>query len=179
MLGKQQLQQQQIKLRSDKNYYYLSLLLLLSSVIIITIITWWESQRRRIMGEKLTLTNLIPPPKYDGYELTRNAIINLSVRNSTTPTVNCNTNMIECETDKQCSQYCMGITGYSKALCRNGLCKYKSALSGETCRNGGTLASFFNYGRNYTTCMCPKEFLGDYCEIPNQMVPISSDKFVL
>ena len=163
-------------------------------LVIITIITWWENNKY-MTGGKPSLDNLKTPPLYDEYDLTRTALKKSKNQNKNTNTntntntstndnrnaanaLNCISNLIECKEDKQCSKYCKDIIGYNKATCQNGICKHTQS-SETSCQNGGIMATYFSYGRNYTTCMCPDEYLGDYCEIPNEMVRVASDKFVL
>lgn len=156
-----------------------TLFILFGLLVVIVLIIWWEGQRYKTKRERENLAKLMTPPQYDGYSLTKDAI-----KMKLSAPVNCNTNMIECETDRQCLKYCKDINGYNKAACIKGICKYTPLSSSSStlenyCQNGGILTSFFSYGRNYTTCMCPKEFVGNYCEIPNEMVPLHSNTFKL
>ena len=173
----------------NKNYYFLLTppTICLLMLIIITVIVWYESGQYSERQQKtLTHAYLSPSFNYDGLQLTKKSNkIKQNEKNQSKKSVDCNTNILECNSNKDCSsKYCIKLEGYDKAICKNGLCKYvlpaqssSSSSSTTLCHNGGILTSFFSYGRNYTTCICPDQYLGNFCEIKNEMAR-ASDKSI-
>ena len=109
---------------------------------------------------------------YDGKKLiypAQKKISFLTKYNKDVVKVNCNSNIIECKVDTDCNKRCLNLNNH-KIICSNGLCRYFPKESSKTiCENGGQIASYFMYGRLYTACICPKNFIGLACQIPNQM----------
>ena len=60
------------------------------------------------------------------------------------------------------------------------MCIYKNNTKSKTiCENGGQIASYFSLGRTITACICPENFIGLFCQIPNEMKPCDSRTFEL
>ena len=57
--------------------------------------------------------------------------------------------------------------------CMSGLCGYR--VEGYPCLNGGTPTTHFYLGRNLLRCVCPDQFLGRLCQVPNKMVQRGGD----
>ena len=110
---------------------------------------------------------------YDGKKLYHPAKKKLSVLSSKINNgtkVDCNTNLIECKVDKDCKSKCLSLP-YHKIKCNssNGLCQYNKKDSKTLCQNGGQMTSYFSLGRLHNACICPENFIGLYCQIPNEM----------
>ena len=89
--------------------------------------------------------------------------------------VDCNSNIIECDHNSDCHSKC--IYYYTrKTSCINGMCGYKNNTK-SMCENGGQIASYFSLGRTITACICPDNFIGPFCQIPNEMKPSDSRIF--
>ena len=107
---------------------------------------------------------------YDGKKLVCPAKKELStlIKHNKDIKVNCNSNIIECKGDMDCKNNCLKLSNH-KINCSNGICRYIQNNSKILCQNGGQIASYFMYGRLYTTCICPKKFIGTLCQISNEM----------
>lgn len=88
----------------------------------------------------------------------------------TTIAVDCNSNLIECRVDNNCTAKCLPLN-YHTTKCLNGLCQYMAESKEKSlCQNGGQITSTFEYGRLLTACICPENFIGLYCQTPNEMM---------
>lgn len=152
-------------------------LLILISILIILIMS--TSKINNSYSGKLALYNSIIDINknntkdilYDGKKLiypAQKKISFLTKYNNNDIKVNCNSNIIECKVDTDCNKRCLNLNNH-KIICSNGLCRYFPKESKIICENGGQIASYFMYGRLYTACICPKNFIGLSCQIPNQM----------
>lgn len=83
--------------------------------------------------------------------------------------VNCNSNIIECQTDNDCQMKCLELnTKYKRRCGVNGICTYNDNKS--DCKNGGFPTTYFYLGRIYTGCICNNDnFIGRQCQISNLM----------
>ena len=88
--------------------------------------------------------------------------------------VDCNSRIIECDTDMDCQKICIpenqDHTRQAKCLPNTGFCQYQY----DECLNDGIPTNYFSRGRIIWGCICTEEFIGRYCQIPNQMKPIDS-----
>lgn len=81
--------------------------------------------------------------------------------------VDCRTTIVECDRDADCHSLCAAARGGSQ--CTNGFCAYVE--ESYTCQNGGIPVSYFHRGHfNYTGCICPLNFIGRFCDVPNNML---------
>ena len=113
---------------------------------------------------------------YEGKSLYYPAIKKLQLfnnNNNNNKKRDCNSNLVECKNDTDCKNNCIQITNYQKRVCISGLCQYvKKSSKTPLCQNGGqmtTKMSTFMYGRLITSCICPENYIGLYCQIPNEM----------
>ena len=110
---------------------------------------------------------------YDGTNLSTPAKKNLSF-SSRNKKVDCNSNIVECNHNFDCDSKCKIYRNY-KATCFNGICAYRNDKT--ICENGGQVVTYFTYGRNTTGCICPENFIGQFCQIRNEMKPADSKSF--
>ena len=80
----------------------------------------------------------------------------------------CNSNLIECKNDADCENGCLPFS-YHTSQCLTGLCQYVKRDAETYCQNGGQITSTFLYGRLVTACNCPENYIGLFCQIPNEM----------
>ena len=164
----------------NKNLLLTPPIICLLMLIMITVIVWYESGQYSERQQKTIIdAYLTPTLNYDGLQLTKKSHKIKQIKNNQSKkSVDCNTNILECNSNEDCSsKYCINLLGYDKAVCKTGLCRYvlpaQSSSSATTmlCQNDGILTSFFSYGRNITTCICPDQYIGNFCEITNEMAP--------
>lgn len=67
-------------------------------------------------------------------------------------------------------------TTTTTTVCINGLCRYKFDTETSPCQRNGIPISHFYLGRNFISCVCPDNFIGRRCEIPNEMNPSKTNK---
>ena len=88
--------------------------------------------------------------------------------------VDCNSRIIECDTDEHCQRICIPENEddmrQAECLPDTGFCQYQY----DKCLNNGIPTNYFSKGRIIWGCICTEEFIGQYCQIPNQMKPIDS-----
>ena len=88
--------------------------------------------------------------------------------------VDCNSRIIECDSDMDCQRICIpeNEDDMREAQClpNTGFCQYQY----DKCLNNGIPTNYFSKGRIIWGCICTEEFIGQYCQIPNQMKPIDS-----
>ena len=95
--------------------------------------------------------------------------------------INCNSNLWECKNNRDCKEKCKRL-GYHKIRCISGLCRYferNNNNSQSICQNGGRVTSTFMLGRFLTSCLCTDNFIGLYCQIPNEMKSLDPSAFQL
>ena len=90
--------------------------------------------------------------------------------------IDCNTRLVECNVDSDCQAICFPINE-NKAFCaqETGFCSYLSSTT--PCLNDGIPINYFSNGRSMTGCVCPQEYVGQYCHIPNMMKPMINKTF--
>ena len=115
---------------------------------------------------------------YDGKMLAYPAKKNLLYNKNIDTKLNCNSNIIECKRDADCDKKCLNFKHHSNK-CLTGLCQYINNNNSLICKNGGEVTSYFMYGRLYSTCICPENYIGLYCQIPNEMNSSYSRTFQL
>ena len=125
---------------------------------IILLILWKIQQTQR---QPLPPQKIIKRVVYDNTPL---STIPLNKKINTT--VNCNTNIVECNNDSDCFSACISGKG-GDTKCLHGFCGYQ-INSSFFCQNNGrpVTSSLFNY----VHCLCPPEFVGHNCEIENKMI---------
>ena len=90
--------------------------------------------------------------------------------------VDCNSNIIECETDSSCKNNCIRFDDH-RLICLEGICAYQRNNSLNVCQNNGQIASYFSFGRMMPACICPDEYIGLFCQTPNEMKRVESQTF--
>ena len=151
-----------------------TILLLLIIIIFIIIIVTIISKFLKLINNNNNNNNNKPMNKntlvlYEGKKLYYYAKKKLSFNtNTNTKKLDCNSNVTECKTDNDCKTKCLHFE-YHKNMCVSGLCKYVKRNSRNLCQNGGQITSTFMFGRLITACICPENYIGLYCQIPNEM----------
>ena len=94
---------------------------------------------------------------YDGLPLTK-----LAKKKNNLPKrrVDCNCNLIECNEDCDCRDWCLPIP-IDKPKCMNGLCVYVRDKN-SPCQNGGQITTYFTIGRVMIGCICNDDYLGRF-----------------
>ena len=116
---------------------------------------------------------------YDGKDLTDSPQRKFLIRRIFNKKVDCHSNIIECNSNEDCTKNCLDMKSHNK-ICFKGLCRYFPQNTKKSiCQNGGQVASYFMYSRIYTACICPPNFIGLLCQIPNQMNSSESRTFDL
>ena len=112
---------------------------------------------------------------YDGLPM---AAPSKKVWASVSSRMDCNTRLMECNTDSDCQSVCFPIND-NKAFCapETGFCSYYSSKT--LCLNDGIPVNYFSNGRSITGCVCPQEYVGRFCHIPNTMKPLTNKTFKL
>lgn len=157
---------------------FILILIILLSIVIIIIKIAHKIYKNKIKEEKsITSSSSF---FYDGTSLSNPAKKKSKINRrplTSKRKVDCNSNIIECNHNFDCHINCIYYKDH-KTKCLNGLCVYKKQNSKTTlCENGGQIASYFSLGRTITTCICPENFIGPFCQIPNQMKPSESRTF--
>lgn len=104
---------------------------------------------------------------YDGKKLLYPAKKRI-LYNKTVAAVDCNSNLIECAVNNDCEKKCIQLK-HHESECLTGLCRYVKKDFKTFCQNEGQITSTFRYGRFFMACICPENFIGFNCQIPNEM----------
>ena len=150
-----------------------TLILLLISLIIIIIIVTITKLFNDNDANKFTINNDDDDNcriLYDGKFLCYPARKKIK-KNENATEVNCNSNLIDCRVDRECTATCLPLN-YHTSKCITGFCHYiPTSKEKSLCQNGGQITSTFEYGRLLTSCICPENFIGLFCQTPNEMKP--------
>ena len=163
---------------NNNNISYKAILLILSLTIVI-IIVLMITQKKLFNDNNFITNNNNCHVLYDGKLLCYPARKKIKNKRITATAVDCNSNLIECKTDSDCSIKCLPLN-YHISKCLTGLCQYTTESKEKSlCQNGGQITSSFKYGRLLTACICPENFIGLYCQTPNEMKASYSRTFEL
>ena len=158
-----------------KLFYKLLILLFLILFIISVILIIQKYYKKEIKNNNIQYNENINYI-YDGLKLLhiakkKNISTTIITKNNK---VDCNSNILECKNDDECKNKCLKMNTH-KIKCSQGLCTYIPRYS--ICENGGQISSYFNYGRTIIACICPENFIGLRCQIPNEMKSSESRTF--
>ena len=141
----------------------ITVILLYTFIAILIIRKIWDMERPTFQKDKTTEKVIVSRVIYDNAPLHIKA---LRKKLKTNERLNCHTNIVECDTDADCINICAG----ENSRCLNRFCGYQSH-DGDVCHNGGQPVSHFDFGEfQFLRCLCPAEYIGRFCEIPNLLI---------